>query len=403
MDDPEPVRGYLRLASRLGALDGGLVLSHPAGAPFRDEAPADPARLAELAARSRVELAGARLNPVRRDFLDGQLRALRQHGLRLAGIPTPFVAEAEECFGVRPERGDPERYRRAHAALDGLLPGRGDLALRLVLLGEREPVPPELLGRAVRALADALRARVRASPGLPVQERVDLRLVRGRPWSALHRYRGGFRSLVAVDSDRDPWAGRLPALVAHETYPGHHAEHCRKELSLVDRRGWAEHGVALRDTPQALLAEGIADLGLRIAVGPGWGRWAEDVLAEVGVALDGERAERVREALFALRRVRSDAALLLHRDGARPEEVVGYLRRWALLPAERARRFVRYIADPRRRCGVVAYVEGARLVRDRLDAVPGPETVRQLLDEPWTAERLRPESGPLRRSAEDPG
>ena len=120
---------------------------------------------------------------------------------------------------------------------------------------------------------------MRAEPGLPVQERVDHRYVRGGPWSALHRYLGDFRSLVAVNPDRQVWAGRLPALVAHESYPGHHAEHCRKERELVGARGWAEHGIALRDGPQSLLAEGIAELGLRIAVGSGWGRWTQDVLA----------------------------------------------------------------------------------------------------------------------------
>ena len=63
----------------------------------------------------------------------------------------------------------------------------------------------------------------------------------------------------------------MPHLVAHESYPGHHTEHCRKELGLVERAGRVEHTVFLVNTPECLMAEGLADLGVEASVGAGLG------------------------------------------------------------------------------------------------------------------------------------
>ena len=59
----------------------------------------------------------------------------------------------------------------------------------------------------------------------------------------------------------------LAHLVAHEAYPGHHTEHTRKEVGLVRRRHFYEETIFLVGTPQCLLAEGLADLGLEVVMG----------------------------------------------------------------------------------------------------------------------------------------
>ena len=64
----------------------------------------------------------------------------------------------------------------------------------------------------------------------------------------------------------------LPRLVAHESYPGHHTEHCRKEAGLVAGQDQAEQTIFLVNTPQCLMAEGLADLALYAAIGPELGR-----------------------------------------------------------------------------------------------------------------------------------
>ena len=94
----------------------------------------------------------------------------------------------------------------------------------------------------------------------------------------------------------------------------------------------AEQTIFLVNTPQCLMAEGLADLGGAAAVGPGWGPWAAEILDDLGLRMDGELAEGLEAAASGLLGVRQDAALMLHDQGADPAEVLAYLRRWLWWP-----------------------------------------------------------------------
>ena len=50
-------------------------------------------------------------------------------------------------------------------------------------------------------------------------------------------------------------------------YPGHHTEHAVKEQLLIRDRGAIEEGIQLVPTPQAVLSEGIAEVGAEIVLG----------------------------------------------------------------------------------------------------------------------------------------
>ena len=126
------------------------------------------------------------------------------------------------------------------------------------------------------------------------------------------------------------------------------------------------------NTPQALVAEGVAEVGLHALVGTGWGRWAAAVLSDVGLGFDGDLAEHVARAWAGLARVRSDAAVMLHDRHAPTEDVVAHLRRWLLVDDARARLMLGFLAHPLWRAYAVTYVEGAALVRKWLDRA-GPD------------------------------
>ena len=96
-------------------------------------------------------------------------------------------------------------------------------------------------------------------------------MVTDKPWSGFNYYLGDYRSTVAVNADLKQQMSNLPRLVAHESYPGHHTEHCRKEAGLVEGKGQTEQTIFLVNTPQCLMAEGLADLALHAAIGPNWG------------------------------------------------------------------------------------------------------------------------------------
>jgi hypothetical protein len=291
-------------------------------------------------------------------------------------------------FQVAVELGDPDDYAAAHAQLEALLPGVGSLAERYATYRRREECPPDRLAEAVHALSSALRDRVRGEYGLPEVETVRYEVVTDQPWSGFNYYEGNYTSRVAINADLPHRMGQLPHLVAHEAYPGHHTEHCRKERGLVERAGRIEHTVFLVNTPECLMAEGLADLGIEASVGAGWGPWAAEILADLGLHLDGDLTERIAAAAAPLNRVRQDAAILLHDRGAGPDEVVAHLQRWSLVSGERARQQLRFLTHPLWRAYITTYVEGFELLRRWLHSRPEGQSVAdrfvRLLDEPLT-------------------
>jgi len=218
-------------------------------------------------------------------------------------------------------------------------------------------------------------------------------VVNDKPWSGFNYYLGDYRSRVAVNADLKLQMSNLPRLVAHESYPGHHTEHCRKEAGLVERGGQGEQTIFLVNTPQCLMAEGLADLALHAAVGDGWGSWAAEIYADLGLRFDGQRAEAIADASAPLIDVRQDAALMLHDEHRDVDDVTAFLKRWLLVDDARARQMVRFLASPLWRAYISTYVEGYRLLRAWLDGRPAGisqvERFTRLLDEPLIPSALR--------------
>jgi len=392
-------REYVRLGLRFDRIEQGFVDAYTGDPALRREvereAPPDPAALRARARELRAEAASSGLPADRVAFLRAQLTALECSARRFAGESVGFVEEIQAYFQARVQPGDPEEYAVTHARLDRLLPGDGTLAERYAAFRSRDECPPDRLVAAVQALSSALRDVVRSGYGLPAGETVEYLVVTDEPWSGFNYYLGGFRSRVAVNADLPHRLSQLPHLVAHESYPGHHTEHCRKERGLVVRDGRLEHTIFLVNTPECLLAEGLADLGIAATVGPGWGQWAEEIYRDLGIAFDGALAERVTDAVRELDRVRQDAALLLHDRRADPGAVVEYLQRWLLLPERRARQSLRFLSHPLWRAYTSTYVEGYRLLSAWLAARPAGQAVGErfvrLLDEPLTPARIAAE------------
>jgi hypothetical protein len=310
----------------------------------------------------------------------------------MSAEPVGFVEEVAAYFDVHIQLGDETRYEAAHSELDALLPGNGALAQRYADYRQADECPPDRLEEVVLAMSSRLRDHVRATYVLPPRETVSYDVVTDKPWSGFNYYRGEFHSDVAINADLPHRLTQLPHLVAHESYPGHHTEHCRKEAGLVVRDQHREHTIFLVNTPECLMAEGLADLGVKVTVGEGWGAWTEEILRDLGLPADGELAQRVAKAAAPLNDVRQDAAILLHDKHSDQEKVTDYLQRWSLVSRERAQQSLRFLTDPLWRAYTSTYVEGHRLLSRWLDARPDGEPVEsrfgRLLDEPLTPGRI---------------
>src|SRR3954451_1069295 len=383
---------YVRLGLRFDRLESGFVDAYTGDPRLRAEGADEPAPtpqgLRDQARGLLRELDSAGLPDDRADYLRGQLTGLECTARKMSGEPVGFVDEVAAYFQVDVELGDPAVYAAAHAELEVLLPGGAPLAERYAVHRRREECPPDRLETAVHALSSALRDRVRGRYGLPDVETVAYEVVTDQPWSGFNYYEGAYRSRVAINADLPHRLSHLPHLVAHEAYPGHHTEHCRKELGLVERADRTEHTVFLVNTPECLMAEGLADLGVQASIGEGWGPWAAEILGDLGLRLDGHLAERVASAAAPLNRVRQDAAILLHDRAADPDEVIAFLQRWSLVSHERATQQLRFLTHPLWRAYISTYVEGYDLLSRWLDDRPADQPVEdrflRLLDEPLT-------------------
>ena len=399
------LRATTELALRLDRLRPG-VLDGPSpdaalGGRVGAEPRPDPRDLVAGADRLRRDLAAMGAGDVAARHLDAQLVALRCGARLAAGERLGYLDEVRDRFGVVPRRTHPDVHREAHRRLGHLLPGRGPLAARMRAYREADVIPVERRPAAVHALTAELRARTRDELGLPAGEQADVELVEGRPWTALTRYRGRHRSSVLLDAGSPLRAGRLLGLLAHEIYPGHHTQSCRADAVAVRH---PVLGLRLVHSPQALIAEGAAEAAPWVLPGPGWGAVAQRVLAGVGVRLDGELAERIELATTALGRVRQDAALLRHVDGADPDTVVDHLSRWLLVPDGQARRILEFLDHPQWRSYPVTYAEGAPLVRNWVERfAAGPVAgLRLLLDTPVLPEDLSDGAGAVTEGVGEP-
>ncbi|MBA2555532.1 MAG: DUF885 domain-containing protein [Geodermatophilaceae bacterium] len=390
---------YVLLGLRFDRLEAGFVDAYTGDPALRTRVLAEPGpEPADLATRARellAELPSSGLSPSRSEYLRGQLTALECSGRTFAGQPVRFVEEVTAYFQVDIEPGSEQDYLAAHDEIDALLPGPGSLRRRYSRYRKADECPPERLETVVHALSGALRGEVRADYGLPEGETVQYDVVTDKPWSGFNYYLGGYQSRVAINADLPHRLVQLPHLLAHESYPGHHTEHCRKERRLVETDRQVEHTIFLVNTPGCLMAEGLADLGVAATVGAGWGCWTAEILADLGLRVDGALAERMAAAVAGLDRVRQDAALMLHDRGADPDEVAAFLARWLLVSDERARQMLRFLTHPLWRAYTSTYVEGYRLLSRWLAARPGIQPVAQrfvrLLDEPLTPDAIRAE------------
>jgi hypothetical protein len=299
----------------------------------------------------------------RRHWIRAQVVGVLTTCRLLAGEVISYADEVESCYGVRPRRMDESDVASAHRNLDDVMPGSGPLVERLIDWREAQAIPPEKLSDVVSSLSEDLRDRTATMFGLPDGEGVNFEFVTNRPWAGFNYYLGDCKSRVAVNVDLPVLSTSIAKLVAHETYPGHHTEHSRKEVGLVRRRHFAEESLFLVGTPQCLISEGLADLGLEVVVGRRPEHFVAEHLKPLGISYDADVAARVSEAAEALSFVRTEAALRIHEDGIDPDLVVDEVARWAIETRPRAAKLVEFLCDPTWRSYITTYVEGLPLCR----------------------------------------
>jgi hypothetical protein len=308
------------------------------------------------------------------------------HHHTLSGGDIALTDEVERCLGVRPTRTDTRVFEGVHRRLDAALPGNGTVRERYIAWDENNAVPREKLVPALERLKKVLGPRAHALAPMPAEESVTYEIVSNRPWIAYNWYEGQHRSRVEVNADLPISVVLLVDLAAHEAYPGHHTERTAKDAHLYRDLVRLETSVVIISAPESLVSEGIAMNALEEALGPEPFDVVADVLADMDLRFDPIEAHEFHRAEMALYATATNAAFMLHEDGAATEEAEEYLREWALESNEKAARTVAFVTDPSSRAYVSAYADGRRLCRDFAERALGNFT--RLLTEQLTSADL---------------
>ena len=387
---PDPIaRDYLLLALRLDQHRPGFVDGFYGPADLKAQVDLEPLRPPTRLREDAADLRGRADREIedlpRRGWLTAQLTALEAQAELLAGDPLPYEEHVRRSFGVRPARRPEREFELAAATIDGLLPGPGSVADRLAAWDAASGVPTERLRPVAEALVTRFRGRARALFGLPDGESVRLELVRRQPSAGYAWYDGGYRSRIDLDRDNPIALDALIRTIAHRTYPGHHLERAWREADLVVGSGRLEASVLLLDTPEWLVGEGLAELGVTLGFPP---LEAADLLVELyGLAglpfADDTTAARERAARTVamaparavLRTAAVNAALMRRVDGDEPGTVMAYLREVGRVTPDAAARRLALIEHPLRSASASVSTAGEDLLRRWLEMVPEDDRV----------------------------
>ena len=243
--------------------------------------------------------------------------------------------------------------------LDDALPGSGDLAARYRRWFEVAAVPPAAVEQAVDAAMAIVRERTREAVGLPDGEQIELEIVTGERWFGYAYYQGGYRTRISVNADLSFPSADLLWFSGHEGYPGHHTQRVWQEADLVRGQDRLDATMDLLWSPDAVIAEGVAESGPELVLDGDAHR--ELAVRRLGVEYDAEVCERVERARRLLYAVSSNVAILLHERGASHGEAWDYASRWSLQPDDRVDKMLANAEDRRSRCYTHTYTVGRLL------------------------------------------
>lgn len=374
---------YVRLVLQVGQHDANFVDAYYGPDALRppqdrkapiNELLAAAAALQEDAASFTLPDDADDLTKLRKQYLAQQLTAVHARLRMLNGEPFPFDVESKLLYDTQAPVNSEASFQSTLDELATTLPGDGPLIARYEAFRQRFVIPPDRLDRVfTRAIAEC-RARTLAHLTLPEGESFTVEYVKDKSWSAYNWYKGGYRSVIQVNTDLPITIDRAIDLACHEGYPGHHVYNALLEKNLVRDRRWIEFSIYPLFSPQSLIAEGTANFGIPVAF-PGASRVAYEKTAlfpEAG--LDPAQAEAyyaVQALIDRLSYAGNEAARRYLNGEITRAQAVDWLMRFAMMPKERAEQRTRFFDQYR--SYVINYNYGKDLVRDWVERNGGTE------------------------------
>lgn len=309
---------------------------------------------------------------LRHEYLTRQLQSLAARVDQLNGKRMTFDEESKALYDAVSPHHDEAYYQKTVDQLDAALPGDGPVVEQLDRFRQDFVIPPDRHDAVFQAAIAECRRRTAPHLELPPGESFEIEYVTDKPWSGYNWYKGGYHSLIQLNTSLPIFIDRAIDLACHEGYPGHHAYNALLEKNLVRDRGWPEFSVYPLYSPQSLIAEGTANFGIEVAFpGPERVAWESGTLFPLA-GLDPAKADRyyeVQELVQKLTYAGNDTARLYLDGEITREQAVDWMVKYALFTPERAEQRIRFV--DRYRSYVINYNWGQDLVKQYVERQGG--------------------------------
>jgi hypothetical protein len=318
------------------------------------------------------------IESLRLDYLRRQTDALIARAEMLEGRRFKFDEESRALYdAVAPSHAE-EYFKRLNASIEDELPGDGALIDRVEAFRMQFVIPREKLDDVFSTAIDVCRATTADHIALPIGESFTVEYVNNKSWSGYNWYKGGFTSLIQVNTDLPIFIDRAIDLACHEGYPGHHVYNALLEKTLVRDRNWPEFSVYALFSAQSLIAEGSANYGIDVAFPSDERVQMEKETLFPIAGLDPARAEqyyRVHELIARASYAGNEAARRYLDGDIDAEAAAEWLSTYALMAPARARQRVKFFDQYR--SYVINYNLGKDLVRNYVERRCGSDAEKR--------------------------
>jgi hypothetical protein len=400
---------YIKLTLEAGTHEAEYVDAYYGPAGLQEAAKANPRSLAELIVDARALMAAVDAAVPQVSNEADRRRALALRGMLVAadtrlqmlqGRKFNFDDEAKGQFATVPDLKPLGHYDPILASLEKLIPGEGALAMRVDAFNERYVIPKDRLQSVFDAAIAECKKRTAKHIALPAGETFTMEFVTGKTWSGYNYYKGGYKSLIQINTDLPIRISRAVDLGCHEGYPGHHVLNLMVEERLArgdnGGRGWNEYEVNPLYSPTSVLSEGSANYGIDLAFpGPERLKFERDVLYPLA-GLDPNSAEaywKMQQMTDALSGARLTIAKLYLDGQVTRAQALELTQKYLLLSPARTEQSVAF--TDHYRSYVINYGWGKDLVRNYVERGNPDQSERwrrmeKILSEPTLPSDLTP-------------
>lgn len=395
---------YVKLVLAVGQHDADYVDAYYGPPEWRTEVEARGKRpLAEIRSEASALISELEdLGPVdrsdgmirlRHEYLTRQLESLAAKVDLLDGRRMTFDEESKALYDAVSPHYDEAHFQKIVDQLDEALPGDGPVVEQLDRFRQDFVIPRDRHDAVFQAAIAECRRRTAPHVQLPPGESFEIEYVTDKPWSGYNWFKGGYHSIIQLNTDLPIFIDRAIDLACHEGYPGHHVYNALLEKNLVRDRGWREFSVYALNSPQSLIAEGTANFGIEVAFpGPERIAWESANLFPLA-GLDPTKAAgyyEVQELVQKLTYAGNEAARRYLDGDITREQAVDWMVKYALYTRDRAEQRLRFV--DRYRSYVINYNWGQDLVKQYVERQGGtpdnPQKRWEIFEELISSPRL---------------